>query len=138
MNNMEDERVLLSSLVSKLEEDEMVLATLQGMIAAEISMKRQELKLSQKEFAEKMSVSQSLVSRWENGDTNYTLQTLVKICSILELKMQSPIVPKIPKVYSVGNSRIYNFPCCSRWNSYESPKSSGEYKSVDNQDIKEM
>jgi len=49
--------------------------------------------MNRKQFAEFMGVSQGLVSRWERGETNFTLETLVNIASKLGLEMQSPIKP---------------------------------------------
>ena len=115
MSNKEVERSFLSALSSGLSGDELLLATLQAMIAAEISMRRQELGLSQKDFAKKMRVSQGLVSRWEAGEANYTLSTLVKIASALGLELQSPIVSQPPKVYPVGFSNVVLFPNHPSW-----------------------
>ena len=49
--------------------------------------------LTQKDFAEKMDVSQSLVSRWESGDCNFTIRTLAQIAEALKLNLKSPIAP---------------------------------------------
>lgn len=137
MNIKEEEKVLLSALSSTLDDEELTFLTLQAIIAAEISTKRQELKLSQKEFAKKMGVTQSLVSRWENGDTNYTLQTLVRISSFLGLKMQSPIVPKHAKVYSIGNSSLYSFPG-SDWSAQNTIVQTDDYNEFNNEELEEM
>ena len=45
----------------------------------------------QKELAEKMGVKQSLVSRWESGECNYTIDTLVEIANALKLSVQCPL-----------------------------------------------
>ena len=52
---------------------------------------RKQLNLSQKELAEKMDVKQSLVSRWESGECNYTIDTLVEIANALKLSVQCPL-----------------------------------------------
>lgn len=70
--------------------EEMMLLSLQGTIAAEVEMKRTELRMNQKQFAQYMGVTQATVSKWESGDTNFTLSTLVQIAAKLGLKMQSP------------------------------------------------
>ena len=46
---------------------------------------------TQKDLAEKMGVKQSLVSRWESGDCNYTIDTLVDIADALGLSVQCPL-----------------------------------------------
>lgn len=101
---------LLSAAGSGMSAEEMMLASLQGVIAGEISMKRQELGLSQDDMAQKLGVSQGLVSRWERAETNFTLETLVRIASVLGLNVQSPIVPKAPQAYTVGSSNVIVFP----------------------------
>ncbi len=111
-NNTKD---LLTAVSEGLSPEETLLAGLQGVIAGTISMKRQLLGMSQKDLAEKLGVSQGLVSRWEQADSNFTLETLVRIASALDLQMQSPIVPKAPKVYSVGQSNVFIHPAVSSW-----------------------
>lgn len=117
MSNNEDMKALLSSLSAGMDAEELQLSVLQGLIAAEISLHRQKLHMSQKELAEKLNVSQALVSRWEKGECNFTLSTLVKICSALDLKMQSPIVPTPARVYSTGRSNIFALPVHPNWSS---------------------
>ena len=120
MKNKEEEKILLSALSHGMDAEELLLAELQGLIAAEISMRRQELGLTQEQFAEKMGVSQSMVSRWESGDVNYQLSTLVKIAAALDLEVQPPIVLKAPIVYTSGNSNVYQFPGKQSWHSVSS------------------
>ena len=67
MASKNDMRAFVSSFADGLDDKAFALATLQAMIAAEISMRRQELNLSQKELAAMLGVSQGLVSRWEKG-----------------------------------------------------------------------
>lgn len=89
-NNMNE---FLDRVTEDIAPEDIVLAGLQGTIAAEISMKRQNLGWSQKELAKKLGVTQGLVSRWERAETNFTLSTLVKLASVLGMELQSPIVP---------------------------------------------
>ena len=105
-NNM---RAFVSSFADGLDDKAFALASLQAMIAAEISMRRQELNLSQKELAAALGVSQGLVSRWEKGDANFTLSTLVSIASVLGLELQSPIQPSPIKHYPIGESNVFQF-----------------------------
>ena len=109
MASKNDMRAFVSSFADGLDDKAFALATLQAMIAAEISMRRQELNLSQKELAAMLGVSQGLVSRWEKGDANFTLSTLVEIASVLNLELQSPIQPTPIKHYPSGGSNIYQF-----------------------------
>ena len=115
MNNkkMDD---LMKSLSAGLGDEELQLSVLQGLIAAEISMRRQELGLSQKQLAEKLGVSQALISRWETGDVNFTLSTLVKISLAMDLPLQSPITPTPPLRYSTTGGKITHISSAPGWN----------------------
>lgn len=118
---------LVCSIAPNASAEELLYDGLRGMIAAEISMKRQQLHLSQKAFAKMMNVSQGLVSRWERGETNFTLESLVKIASKLDLEMQSPFKltpPKVPYV-SAGKTVLLD----ARW-SGSSYVESKEYTEV--------
>lgn len=97
---------LVNAIAPDVSAEELLYDGLRGIIAAEISMKRQSMKMNQKQFADFMGVSQALVSRWEHGETNFTLESLVGIASKLGLEMQSPFKsnpPKVPYV-SVGKT----------------------------------
>lgn len=107
---------LVDALLPDASAEELLLSGLCGVIAAEISMKRQEMNMSQKEFAAFMGVSQGLVSRWERGEANFTLGTLVHICAKLGLELQSPIKPAAPKTpYLSAGKLVYLSPACTKW-----------------------
>ena len=83
---------LLDKFSDMLSEEEFVAGSLKGVIATTITIKRMELGLSQKDLAAKIGVSQGLVSRWEKGETNFTIETLVRIAEVLSIEMQCPYV----------------------------------------------
>lgn len=60
-------------------------------ISRMIRSARRQINLSQKAMAEKMGVKQSMISRWESGDCNYTIDTLVEIADALGLSVQCPL-----------------------------------------------
>lgn len=100
----------LLDLVSKdLSAESLLLAGLQGVIAAEIVGKRLSLHMTQKAFAEYMGVSQGMISKWEKGDSNFTLQTLVQIASKLDIQMQCPFVTEPPHRYTASGSNVIDF-----------------------------
>ena len=109
MNNASYEREveLFKAISANLTPEETLLAGLQGIIAARITIKRRELGLSQKQLAEEMGVSQALVSRWEKGETNYTLETLIRIASRLGIEMQCPFVVPPPRRYGDSGNVTY-------------------------------
>ncbi len=55
-------------------------------ISTAIFMYRTKHKLSQKKLAEKLGVTQAMVSKLESGDYNYTIEQLWKVSSKLGLK----------------------------------------------------
>lgn len=89
-------KATLADLVESLAENMSVVELAQTAIRVEISKTireaRKQLNLSQKELAEKMGVKQSMVSRWESGECNYTIDTLVQIANALNLSVECPLV----------------------------------------------
>lgn len=86
--------------------EDLLLAGLQGIISAQITMKREALKMNQKEFASFMGVSQGLVSRWEKGECNFTLSSLIHIASKLGLEIQCPFKLPAPPVYYTNTDKV--------------------------------
>ncbi len=88
-------KATLSDLVEALSQSmsvaEMAKTTLRVEISQTIREARKQLSLSQKELAGKMGVKQSMVSRWESGECNYTIDTLVEIANALKLSVQCPL-----------------------------------------------
>ena len=82
---------LLDALAENLSTEQVILAGMKGSLAAMITTRRQKLGLSQKDLATKLHVTQRLVSRWERGETNFTLETLVKIAQTLSFETQCPL-----------------------------------------------
>ena len=56
-------------------------------IIAEMIIRRQEVKLNQRELAEMCGVPQSTIARMESGAVTPKLETLVKVCRELGLKL---------------------------------------------------
>lgn len=107
---------LVDAILPDASAEEILLSGLCGVIAAEIAMKRQKMGMNQKEFAAFMGVSQGLVSRWERGEANFTLGTLVHICAKLDLEIQSPIKPAAPKTpYFSTGKLVYLSPADTKW-----------------------
>lgn len=127
---------LLNGISTDFDAEELQLAGLQGLIASEISMKRQDMGLNQKQFAALMGVSQGLISKWETGETNFTLQTLVRIASKLNIPMQSPYVPRPAKIYVPSGADIINISDARGWKTAKS--SSCPYEAPELEELKEM
>lgn len=58
-----------------------------GKISASIVRKRLELHMTQREFADYMHVSQSMVSKWEGGDYNFSIKTLAEVAENLGMEL---------------------------------------------------
>lgn len=109
MDTSDSIKILFSSLARDLSDEDTALSALQGLIASEITGRRLDMNMTQKELASLLNVSQSTLSKWESGDTNFTLSTLVSIAWKLDIELQSPFVPTPPKQYSSPYSNIIVF-----------------------------
>ncbi|GHT53986.1 hypothetical protein FACS1894106_5190 [Spirochaetia bacterium] len=78
-------------LLDSLSYDERIAAEFIANIAVSIQMARRERGYTQKELAEKLGVSQVMISRWENGEKNFTVATLAKISSVLGIGLVNPL-----------------------------------------------
>ena len=111
---------MVSFFTDHLSTEETMLYVLQSMIAAEVTSRRIEMNMTQKDFAQLLNVSQSTLSKWVSGETNFTLSTLVTIASKLDLEIQSPFVPKLPKAYPTSYNNIIDFKPKKQWSSTSS------------------
>ena len=57
-------------------------------VAVAIRKRRRVLKMSQQELAERMGISQPMISQWESGDCNFTISALAQISEILGLDLK--------------------------------------------------
>ena len=95
-------KATLMDLVEALTKDMSVVDMAQTALHIEISRTirnaRKQKGLSQKDLAEKMGANQSLVSRWESSECNYTIDTLVEIADALGLSVRCPLTSEEVKV----------------------------------------
>jgi len=71
--------------------EERLIAVYIGQIASIIQRQRKEKGYTQHELANKLGVSQVMVSRWENGEENFTIATLAKISAALDIEWNNPL-----------------------------------------------
>ena len=62
-----------------------------GQIAATIQRQRKAKGYTQQELANKIGVTQVMISRWENGEENFTVATLAKISNALGIMLYNPL-----------------------------------------------
>ena len=85
----------LENLVTELAENmptyKLAETTVKIEIGRLISQARRRKGINQGDFAKMMHVSQGLVSRWESGTCNFTIERLATICEALNLNLRCPI-----------------------------------------------
>ena len=81
-----------------LSEDKKGVIDLMAACAIFIHEKRLQLGMNQKEFGELFGASQGMVSKWESGDCNFTIQKLEEIVRVLKNVLEQENKAKQPKV----------------------------------------
>lgn len=86
---------LLAALTENVPAEELLAADISSSLSNAIVRHRVSLGLTQRELAEKIGMSQSTISKWENGDMNFTIDTLadiaVKLGMSLTVELKSPV-----------------------------------------------
>ena len=82
--------VTSSWLIDSFTKEEVVENRVLAELSFTIQQQRKVLGLTQAELARKLGVSQELVSRWENGEENLTIETIAKITVALGIDTQNP------------------------------------------------
>ncbi len=85
-----------------LEPTDVLSAKLMAQISTSITRERIKLHMGQKEFAKHINASQSLVSRWEHGDYNFSIKKLADIASRLDLDVDIAIHQKITRASKIN------------------------------------
>lgn len=71
----------------KISDSDIVSAELMSKISSAIVKKRLELNMNQKRFADFLGVNQSMVSKWESSDYNFSIKSLADIAVKLDLEI---------------------------------------------------
>ena len=82
------ESAWLSDYISQ---EESITAKYIAQIAAAIQRQRKAKGYTQQDLANRLGVSQVMISRWENGDENFTVTTLAKISAALGMELYNPL-----------------------------------------------
>lgn len=104
--------VSIGEVLTELSSADMNLNNIKAIIALAIAKKRLSDGLTQKEFAKKLGVSQSLVARWENGSHNFTIESLNIIASKLDFNFS---VEFSDKNNCWVAAEILSFPAKNNW-----------------------
>ena len=87
-NNIED---LLSLFSETLTPADVLSAKLMAQFSNAITSERLNLNMSQKDFAKHINATQSLISRWECGDYNFSINKIAEIAAKLDLNVDFKI-----------------------------------------------
>lgn len=82
---------LLSAYISK---SDIYAAKAIATISAFIVKSRLDLKMTQKEFAKMMGVSQGMVSKWESAEYNFTIENIAQISEKLNATFKIAFTPE--------------------------------------------
>ena len=77
---------LSEALTENLSPDELKAATVISDISSRIAIERCKKRMTQKQFADFMGVTQDMVSKWESGDYNFTIESICNIFCKLDLE----------------------------------------------------
>lgn len=107
---------LLSLFEDTLQPDDIMCAKVTTQASRYITKERLRLNMNQKEFANHLHTTQSLVSRWESGKYNFSLKKLSEISVLLDMDLHIYMTPRCDNI-NVSSTYIY-----STWNRVESVK----------------
>ena len=107
---------LFALFADTLSPADVLAAKLMGQVSSVITKERLNLNLTQKDFASYINATQSLVSRWEQGDYNFSINKIAEIASKLNLDvnitMEHPVQTHSDSFDTVSEStvKIIKFP----------------------------
>lgn len=99
-NCKEDMFEFISNYISK---GDVYAANVIAKVSMFIYKRRQELQMTQKEFAEMMGVTQGMVSKWESADYNFTIENIAHIAEKLNTTFDIEFIPE--SEYLVNNKQ---------------------------------
>lgn len=85
---------LLALFEDTVQPEDIVYAKIASQASKHITRERLRLNMSQKEFADHIHATQSLVSRWESGKYNFSLKKLAEISVALDMDLHIYMTPR--------------------------------------------
>ena len=98
---------LLEMFSEVLDPEDVLTSKLMAQISSAITSERLRLQMSQEKFAEYIGVAQSLVSRWEHGNYNFSIKKLSEIAVKLNLDVNLSINPHVANPQKVHLKEPY-------------------------------
>ncbi len=103
---MEKNECNLSELLSLFEETldaaDILTSKIMAQISTAITKERLKSHMNQSEFAKYINASQSLVSRWERGDYNFSIRKIAEIATALNLDVDFSLYKPNVQHYKSG------------------------------------
>ena len=90
-NCKEDMFEFMSNYISK---SDVYAANVIAKVSMFIYKRRQELQMTQKDFAKMMGVTQGMVSKWESADYNFTIENIAHIAEKLNTTIDIEFIPE--------------------------------------------
>ena len=90
---------LLDLFANSLDPADILAAKLMSQISSAIARERIKLHMNQSESSKLIGASQSLVSRWEHGDYNFSIHKLANIATRLNLDVNIHVTPQNSDTY---------------------------------------
>ena len=84
-------------------------------ISMSIFNQRKELKMTQKQFAKMMGVSQGMVSKWESAEYNFTIETIAQIAERLHMVFEIELKHESEYLRNIDNSNYSIQRLTTRW-----------------------
>lgn len=78
---------LLSALSEELSDEDLRFAGIASDLAVQLTAKRVDLGLSQRDLADLLGTTQATVAKWENADYDFRVKTLIDISQKLDLPL---------------------------------------------------
>ena len=84
---------LIDALKDNINVEDIIYAKTTSQIVSSLVRERFKRRMTLQDFANKLCVKQSMISRWESGNSNFTVKTLSKIAADLDLDLYVNLVP---------------------------------------------
>lgn len=81
-------KISICDLLPSLSEADLLASKLKVRVSDAIINNRKNMGLNQKQYAELIGVSQAMISEWESGHYNFSIESLSLIASKLNLKLE--------------------------------------------------
>ena len=116
---------------------ELLASKIMSQTSSAIIRERLKMQMGQKEFAQYLEVSQSLVSRWEHGECNFSLKKIAEIAAKLDLDVNISFCNASAKLQSssIDYTTPTEFTKTVRYNSADSNYASRKYVSSESEQV---